>query len=138
MINRPKVKRYPKRENMIGTPVQKWDKEKSKQKIEKKLSEKDEPGITLEQTVLQKAQELIYGDRQKAYGSAKKNFGDIAIGWENIVGAPVSAEQVALMMIWLKVCRISAGLNRGEQPHEDSVIDIAGYAGCIEKLKTGQ
>lgn len=106
--------------------------------MKKRKQQVNEPGITLEQTVLQKAQELIYGDRQKAYGSAKKNFGDIAIGWENIVDAPVSAEQVALMMIWLKVCRITAGLSRGEQPHEDSVIDIAGYVGCIEKLKTGQ
>lgn len=89
-------------------------------------------------TVLQEAQSLIYGDRQKAYGSASKNFTDIGVGWANIVGVPVSAEQVALMMVWLKVCRLTAGYRRGEKTHRDSVIDIAGYAGCIEKIDTGQ
>ena len=91
-----------------------------------------------QQTVLEEAQNLIYGDRQKAYGSAAKNFTDIGVGWANILGVPVSAEQVALCMAWLKVCRITAGLSRGEKVHRDSMVDLAGYAGCLEKIGNGQ
>jgi Domain of unknown function (DUF6378) len=88
--------------------------------------------------VLQEANSLIYGDRQKAYGSAAKNFTDIGVGWANILGVPVSPEQVALCMAWLKVCRITAGLSRGEKVHRDSMVDLAGYAGCLEKIGNGQ
>ena len=92
----------------------------------------------VQMNVLETANSLIYGDRQKSYGSAAKNFTDIGVGWANILGVPVSAEQVGIMMIWLKCFRISAGISRGEKVHKDSVIDIAGYAGCLEKIENGQ
>ena len=88
--------------------------------------------------VLQTAESLIYGDRQKQYGNARENFTDIATGWANIVGIQVSPEQVALMMAWLKICRITAGLKRGEPAHTDSIVDLAGYAGCIEKIQNNE
>lgn len=95
-------------------------------------AEKDVSNMKEEFTILQQAQNLIYGDRQASYGSVTENFSKIAAGWSQILNAGVSPEQVGLMMIWLKVCR---EVNKGS---EDGIIDIAGYAGCIDKLRKGQ
>ena len=84
-----------------------------------------------EKTVLETAQELIYGDRQKQYGSATKNFGDMAKMWSVIVGTEISPEQVVLCMASLKICRYN------HSKTTDSAVDIAGYAGCLEKLEKG-
>jgi hypothetical protein len=81
-----------------------------------------------EKTILEEAQELIYGDRQVEYGSAKESFGNIAKGWEVIFKTTCTPEQVVLAMIWLKTCR---ELNK---PKRDNIVDIAGYAGCIDKI----
>ena len=59
----------------------------------------------------------------------------IAKIWSVILGFDVTEEQVALMMVGLKVARLV------ETPdHQDSILDIAGYAAvmseCIEEKKT--
>ena len=82
--------------------------------------------------ILEEANTLIYGERQKEYGSAATSFGKIAKGWEQIFDCPVSAKQVALAMVWLKTCR---ELN---QKKRDNIVDIAGYAGCIDKINRGE
>jgi hypothetical protein len=84
-------------------------------------------------TILDTAKSLIYGDRLKDYGKTVDNFTAIAVGWTEIAKTLLTPEQVALMMIWLKVCRA----NNDNCEKEDSIIDIAGYAGCIEKIKKG-
>jgi hypothetical protein len=91
------------------------------------------PVVGKEPTILEKANKLVYGDRQQQYGSASQNFNDIAIGWSVITKTTITAEQVALMMGWLKICR--ANVDNGN--HEDSLIDCAGYMACIEKIKKG-
>jgi hypothetical protein len=84
-------------------------------------------------TILDTAKGLIYGDRLKDYGKTVDNFNAIAVGWTEIAKTPLTPEQVGLMMIWLKVCRA----NNDNCKKEDNIIDIAGYAGCIEKIKKG-
>lgn len=84
-----------------------------------------------EQSILQEAEELIHGDRAKAYGHPSKNFNNIAKGWSVIFGKDITPEQVALAMIWVKVSR---QLNT---PKRDNLTDIAGYAGTIEMLAQG-
>lgn len=90
-------------------------------------------------TILDTAKGLIYGDRQDQYGDALESFGNIADGWTIILrrnfvsGDPVSAEQVTLMMDWLKTCRL---LN--QTGHYDSIVDKAGYAGCYEKIQVAR
>jgi len=88
-------------------------------------------GLTPEkpETVLEEAQRLIYGDRARAYGKARPSFNAIATGWSTIVGGKVTAEQVVLMMIWLKMVREFNGAGQ-----RDNIVDIAGYAGCYQKL----
>ena len=84
-------------------------------------------------TILDTAKSLIYGDREKDYGKTSDNFRDIAKGWEVITKATITPEQVGLMMAWLKICRA----NKDNCEKHDSLVDLAGYAGCIEKIKKG-
>lgn len=80
-------------------------------------------------TVLQEANELIYGDRAAAYGPVTVSFERIAKFWEVILETKITAEQVGLCMIALKMSRQISKAGR------DNVVDIAGYAGCIAKME---
>jgi hypothetical protein len=82
--------------------------------------------------ILLEANELINGQRAKDYGSATKNFGMIARRWSEHLGVTVTPEQVCLCMIELKMCRLASSPD-----HRDSIIDVAGYIGCIGKLEVG-
>lgn len=75
--------------------------------------------------VLAKAAELISNDRLKHYGTPNENFNRIANIWSEIFKAPVTAAQVALCMAIVKVTRLIQ-----TPDHEDSWIDLAGYAAC--------
>lgn len=88
---------------------------------------------TTKESILEEAQRIINGPRAESYGPPEKNFAEIAYGWENILDTKVSPEQVALCMIWLKIKRFQNG-----KPDRDSIVDIAGYAGTIEKLLGGR
>jgi hypothetical protein len=78
--------------------------------------------------ILSKAEKLINGRRARDYGDAYDNHARIAEGWNVIVreAMAISGEltpaHVALMMDWLKTCRLLTTIN-----HEDSWIDKAGY-----------
>ena len=75
--------------------------------------------------VLEKAKELITGDRQQKYGDPKVNFKRIIDGWQLILGHEVTQAQLVQMMVWTKIARLQ------EDPkHMDSWVDIAGYAAC--------
>ena len=86
--------------------------------------------------MLYKAEELINGERQNEYGDKLLNFSQIAALWTAHLMfklAPdqtISAEDVALMMINVKQARLSKSPN-----HSDSILDIAGYAGCYDKIQ---
>ena len=79
--------------------------------------------------VLDKAKELINGQRAKDYGDAYHNHGRIAEGWNIIIGGAlkshghVTPAHVALMMDWVKSARLVENID-----HEDSWIDKAGYS----------
>ena len=79
-----------------------------------------------------KAKNLIYGQREKDYGSATKNFSNIAKMWSVLLDKEITEEQVVQCMIALKQCRL---INTPD--HEDSWLDIMGYVGIIEKLQKG-
>jgi hypothetical protein len=75
---------------------------------------------------LREAAKIIAGDRDLQYGGPEENFTRIAKIWSVIVGTEISPEDVAMMMVGLKVARYAS--KSGFQP--DTWIDIAGYAGC--------
>lgn len=86
-------------------------------------SQQDTP---LRVEALREAAKIISVDRNKQYGGPEENFGRTAQIWSVILGIPISKEDVAMMMVGLKVARYA---NKGGfQP--DTWVDIAGYAGC--------
>lgn len=74
---------------------------------------------------LDTAKEIVCKGRQGEYGGPERNFSEIARLWAGYLGRPVEPHDVAAMMILMKVARIKAN-----PAHEDSWIDIAGYAAC--------
>ena len=76
--------------------------------------------------VLEEAKDLIYGQRADDYGDAQSNFQRMADLVNPIIkkaDGKLTATDMALVMIQVKIARLQ------ENPdHEDSWIDIAGYA----------
>lgn len=86
--------------------------------------------------ILHEAESCICGQREQDYGSPESNFGIIANLWSDYLDVEVTALDVAMMMVLLKVARIKNGGGSG-----DSFVDIAGYAACggeihSERIKT--
>lgn len=75
---------------------------------------------------LREAAKIISGDRDIQYGGPEENFTRIAKIWSVIIGVDITSEDVAMMMVGLKVARYAS--KSGFQA--DTWIDIAGYAGC--------
>lgn len=84
--------------------------------------------ITREQC-LDKAKECVMKDRNSTYGSPEDSFQKVANLWEAYKGTPFTPKDVALMLALLKVGRLSAN-----PTHDDSWIDLAGYAACGSEL----
>ena len=75
---------------------------------------------------LREAARIIAGDRDIQYGGPEENFERIAKIWGVILSTEITCEDVAMMMVGLKVARYAS--KSGFQP--DTWVDIAGYAGC--------
>ena len=73
--------------------------------------------------ILRQAEETINGPRRDEYGDAAESFERIAGLWSLILGMEVTAEQVALCMVQVKLGRLIHSPN-----HADSWVDICGYA----------
>ncbi len=86
-------------------------------------------------SILEEAQEIIHGDRERTYGNPARNLQAIAELWivylaqKHGVGLSLFAEDVAMMMILMKVARLM-----NDPRHRDSLCDIAGYAGLVDKI----
>lgn len=74
---------------------------------------------------LKKAMEIVCTDRESQYGAPEDNFAKIADLWGAYLGYPVTAEDVSMMMVLLKIARASTGKFKA-----DNYIDLAGYAAC--------
>ena len=78
---------------------------------------------------LDKAKEVINGQRAKDYGDAFENHGRIADGWNVIVIAALTDQgyltekHVVLMMDWVKTARLLHSPD-----HDDSWMDKVGYS----------
>ena len=80
------------------------------------------------ENILQEADKITDGDREKCYGSPLHDFTRVAKLWSVILGAEVKPEHVALCMIQIKISR---EINKHKR---DNLVDIAGYARVLEKL----
>ena len=68
------------------------------------------------------AARLVSDDRQNEYGHPLDNLDRAARIWSVILDHKVSAEQVALCMVGMKIAR------QVHKPKPDTVVDIIGYA----------
>jgi hypothetical protein len=83
----------------------------------------------MEDSVTLEAHNLAHGPRQSVYGHPLDNFTLTSKLWSAILNTEVTAEQVGLMMIALKMARL---LNT--PGHRDSLVDIAGYAEALDLI----
>jgi len=84
-------------------------------------------------TILERAADAVFNDRQENYGHPSRNFARIASLWNAYLSqygtTKIASEDVAIMMILMKVARLI------ETPdHEDSIVDIAGYAEAYARM----
>lgn len=73
--------------------------------------------------ILSRAKSIINGERQGTYGDAEDSFQIIADMWSAYLNTEILSEDVANMMILMKVARNSSGVYK-----DDNWIDICGYA----------
>lgn len=73
---------------------------------------------------------LINRVEQKVITDAREDsFDEIAALWSVYLGHPIIGEDVAMMMILLKVARVMKCVSI-----DDSLVDIAGYAACAAEI----
>ena len=82
--------------------------------------------------VLEQAKKCVCTDRENQYGKPESNFETIALLWMTYLCHEVTAEDVAIMMMLMKISR----LRNGRKDHSDSWVDIAGYAACGGEIAT--
>lgn len=93
-----------------------WDKKVDKLEIEK-------PKQTALGLCLDEAKACITGERQDQYGNPEDSFALIADYWRTYLSHPVTALDVAHMMILFKVARC-----QGQSTKRDNYTDICGYS----------
>lgn len=89
----------------------------------------EKPKVNKRTEVLEKAKEIINGQREEDYGPPIINFNRIAGMWENYLDTYISAEDVCAMMAMLKFARVRSGNGT-----EDCWIDAAGYAALAAEV----
>ena len=73
----------------------------------------------------------VVGQRRRAYGDPAGSMSAVAARWSITLGRPVTATQVVLCLIDLKLARL------GHDPaHADSILDVAGYAAVLEEVRS--
>ena len=84
--------------------------------------------------LLEKAKEIVTGERQHVYGQPENTFEEIANLWSSYLDTKIDAEEVAVMMILMKVARLKTSGCKSV----DSWVDVAGYAACGAEIATMQ
>lgn len=84
-------------------------------------------------TILEEAGKLVDGERERTYGHPADDFSAVSNA-AYALGVDPSADSDglhhALYMILIKIQRLVQ-----TPDHHDSVVDIAGYARCYEKIR---
>ena len=80
--------------------------------------------------ILNRASVLVQGQREKDYGDKKENHNNIAKLWSAYLGISVTAHDVALMMVLLKMARTKLG-----QVSRDTYIDMSAYGAIAGEIK---
>ena len=91
---------------------------------------------TTKEEILAKASDLVSNDRNKSHGDAFSNHAEIAEFWNIFLDkklspmASITADDVAIMMILLKISRHT----QGDKNNMDNFVDMAGYAAIAGEI----
>lgn len=91
------------------------------------MTDAGEPQETARERCLDEARRIVML-RGALYRPPAPFFSKLARRWSLTLGVEVTARQVVLCLIDLKIERAAGGR------HVDTVIDIAGYAACLAEL----
>tara|TARA_R100000687_G_scaffold30529_1_gene25252 strand:- start:333 stop:629 length:297 start_codon:yes stop_codon:yes gene_type:complete len=85
--------------------------------------------VETEDSILEKAEELVMGDRGVNYGHPIVDFSRTAKIWTALKDVEFSASDVAKFMIAVKLSRET------NNPKRDNRVDIAGYALTLDMVE---
>ena len=71
----------------------------------------------------------VIAERSSQYGDASSNMAAIATRWSATLGREITPAQVVLCLLDLKLARLAH-----DPAHEDSVVDVCGYAALLREL----
>lgn len=71
----------------------------------------------------------VVSRRRREYGEPVDLFEHVAKRWSLTLGTRISAAQVALCMLDVKLARLAR-----DPQHLDSIVDVAGYAACLREV----
>lgn len=74
-----------------------------------------------EESILDEAKQLVYGERQEQYGDFKEAYEPAAEFWSTYLGKKISVKDVMIMMTLLKISREKSRSKR------DNLVDACGY-----------
>lgn len=81
------------------------------------------------QSILREAESLVNGARQKAYGKPQDNFKHISDVVSALFRKKVTAREVVLILIVMKLCR------HQHSPKRDNNVDAAGYLEILSRIE---
>ncbi len=71
----------------------------------------------------------VIAERSAQYGDATANMATIAQRWSTTLGQEITAAQVVLCLLDLKLARLAT-----DPSHEDSAVDVCGYAALLAEI----
>ena len=71
----------------------------------------------------------VIAERGTQYGDASTNMAAIATRWSATLGREISPAQVVLCLLDVKLARLAH-----DPTHEDSAVDVCGYAALLREL----
>ena len=71
----------------------------------------------------------VFEERSAQYGAPRTFFEGLAKRWSLTLGRTITPAEVVLCMIDLKIERLASN-----STHQDSVVDIAGYAAVLHEV----
>lgn len=86
------------------------------------------------ETIAEEASRIVYGDRERAYDDPNRNFNKLAHMWTGTIleklkpGVTITARDVALMLVQLKISRESF------KPNRENRVDGIGYWLCEDRV----
>ena len=98
-----------------------------------------EEQLELLPAAIDEARDIIYGDREKTYGSPARNLTAVATMWQAYLSVLLDKtgdihllpEDVCAMMALLKTARFA-----NDPTHRDNSVDAIGYWALIERCRT--